>query len=157
MGVALDQIGPAWLKAIQKSDCAGARDIRRLPGGGDHRRCAHSAGRRFGRAPRPSRRPASTLRRTYSHDLHNQGSRTGIRNMAPNRGALRRPTGWACAWPQGWEARAVISMAEYQKRGDDADCHCDRLRAGDLFHRATKARHRFRRDGRRGRLLGEPI
>ena len=156
MGRAVEEIGPAWLDAIDASDPAGHRvESPRLPGGGDEgRRSARArwrpqalagAGLDAGfRQPRPiSPRPCASPRIP----------RPGVRNMGMYRAALKAPDRLARAHgARVGGAGGYLHWLKYRDRKEnDADRHRARLRPGGGLYLAAETRDRSGRDGDRRR------
>ena len=110
MGVGVEEIGSAWLKAIRNpiapvtvssapcQEVVVTGDALRAPGGG------------LGSLPVPISTPGFDAAPYLTATLCiTADPETGLRNMGTYRGQLKRRTGLACAWHRVWEARAAIS------------------------------------------------
>ena len=119
MGLPVEEIGDAWMRAIAQSDPAGRGDQRRaVPGGGDHRRRVARAGGGLKRLPVPVSTPGfdaapyltATLCVTRDPD-------SGVRNMGTYRvGAeSERPPGGAHGGARGDRGRRLSALAEVSR------------------------------------------
>ena len=162
MGLPVEEIGDAWMRAIAQSDPAGRGERRAVPGGGDRRRRAARAGWR----PQGSAGAgvdAGLRCRALSHRdaVRHQGSRQrrAQHGHLPSRVEGERPPGGAHGGARGDRRRRLSALAEVSRaRREDADRHRGRLRADRDVHRAAEARDRHGRDGggRRGGRRADP-